>query len=144
MTHAERDWRGGGPEGTGLDQSAGGAETTPEDDRVVERVPERPATAADGPGAEQEPQAQLVGADEHADFVARWQEVQAGFVDEPRKAVQDADALVTDLMRRLAETLASEREQLESRIGAGRDVSTEDLRQGLRRYRSLFERLLAA
>ncbi|HEV8278553.1 MAG TPA: hypothetical protein VGQ26_23045 [Streptosporangiaceae bacterium] len=115
-----------------------------EEDRVVERVDEVPATAASGPAADQEPLTQLVGADEHAGFVARWQEIQAGFVDEPKKAVHDADALVTDLMRRLAETLASERDQLESRMGAGGDVSTEDLRQGLRRYRSLFERLLAA
>ena len=46
-------------------------------------------------------------------FVARWQEIQAGFVDEPRRAVQDADALVVDMMDRLARMLASEREQLE-------------------------------
>jgi hypothetical protein len=126
-----------------------------EEDRVVERVDEVPAAAASGPAAGLEPQAQgpaagqeprtqLVGADEHAGFVARWQEIQAEFVDEPRKAVHDADALVTDLMQRLAEMLAGEREQLESRMGASGDVSTEDLRQGLRRYRSLFERLLAA
>lgn len=116
-----------------------------EEDRVVERVDEAPATAAaSGPVAGQEQRAQLVGADQHASFVARWQEIQAGFVDEPRKAVQDADALVTDMMQRLAETLAAEREQLEPRMGAGGDVSTEDLRQGLRRYRSLFERLLTA
>jgi hypothetical protein len=126
-----------------------------EEDPLVERVDEVPAAAAHGPAAGQEPlaqgpaagqapQAQLAGADEHAGFVARWQEIQAEFVDEPRKAVHDADALVTDLMQRLAEMLASERDQLESRIGASGDVSTEDLRQGLRRYRSLFERLLAA
>ena len=115
-----------------------------EEDRMVERVDEVPAAAASGPAAGQEPRTQLVGADEHAGFVARWQEIQAGFVDEPRKAVHDADALVTDLMQRLAETLASERDQLESRMGASGDASTEDLRQGLRRYRSLFERLLAA
>jgi len=58
--------------------------------------------------------------------------------------VQEADALVTDLMRRLAAALATEREQLESRMEASGDVSTEDLRQGLRSYRSVFERLLAA
>ena len=58
--------------------------------------------------------------------------------------MQEADALVTDLMRRLAAALGGEREQLESRMEAGGDVSTEDLRQGLRSYRSLFERLLAA
>jgi hypothetical protein len=74
--------------------------------------------------------------------VARWQEIQAGFVDEPRRAVQDADALVVDMMDRLARMLASERDQLES-LGAAGQVSTEDLRQGLRRYRGLFERLLA-
>ncbi len=174
MTRGERTWRDGGPEATGLDQRTGPAESAHEEDplveqaheadpppgrlhgedplgeeaheegRVVERMDEVPATAAGGPAAGQEPRAHLVGADEHAGFVARWQEIQAGFVDEPRKAVQDADALVADLMRRLAEMLAGEREQLESRLGAEGDVSTEDLRQGLRRYRSLFERLLAA
>lgn len=45
---------------------------------------------------------------------------------------------------RLAQTFASERDQLESRWSGGQDVSTEDLRNGLRRYRSFFERLLAA
>ena len=74
----------------------------------------------------------------------RWKDIQAEFVDEPRKAVQDADALVAELMQRLAQMFASEREQLESRWGGGDDVSTEDLRHGLRRYRSFFERLLAA
>ena len=173
MTRGERSWRDAGSEGTGLDQRTAPAEPTHEEDplveqaheadspptglhedplveeaheedRMVERVDEVPAAAASGPAAGQEPGTQLVGADEHAGFVARWQEIQAGFVDEPRKAVHDADALVTDLMQRLAEMLASERDQLESRMGAGGDVSTEDLRQGLRRYRSLFERLLAA
>ena len=173
MTRGERSWRDAGSEGTGLDQRTAPAEPTHEEDplaeqahevdsppaglhedplveeaheedRVVERVDEVPAAAASGPAAGQEPRTQLVGADEHAGFVARWQEIQAEFVDEPRKAVHDADALVTDLMQRLAEMLASERDQLESRMGASGDASTEDLRQGLRRYRSLFERLLAA
>jgi len=174
MTRGERNRHDGGPEATGLDQRTRPAEPTHgedrlveqaheagpppgrlheedplveeihEEDRLVERVNEAPATEASSPAAGQDHAGQLVGADAHAGFVARWQEIQAGFVDEPRKAVQDADALVTDLMRRLAETLASEREQLESRMGVEADVSTEDLRQGLRRYRSLFERLLAA
>jgi hypothetical protein len=82
----------------------------------------------------------LASAGDQERFVARWQEIQAGFVDEPRRAVQDADALVVDMMDRLARMLASEREQLES---ARETVSTEDLRQGLRRYRALFERLMA-
>ncbi len=76
--------------------------------------------------------------------MARWKDIQAGFVDEPRAAVHDADVLVADLMQRLAQMFASERKQLESRWAGGNDVSTDDLRHSLRRYRSFFERLLAA
>jgi hypothetical protein len=104
--------------------------------------PERAAT--NDVGNEAEPQTQLLEADELQGVILRWKEIQAQFVDEPRSAVQDADALVADLMQRLARTFAAERAQLESRWASGEDVSTEDLRQGLRRYRSFFERLLAA
>jgi len=109
------------------------------------RQGEPPVERADGdaPLAEEVHQpAGLASAGDQERFVARWQEIQAGFVDEPRRAVQDADALVVDMMDRLARMLAGEREQLESLGGAGK-VSTEELRQGLRRYRALFERLLA-
>jgi hypothetical protein len=160
MTQAERDWRDGPA------AEAGPAEDTcpPADDvredpaadiPPVADVPEDPV-AADIPPVADVPEEPLVaeapedplvtditGDGEHDRFVARWQEIQAGFVDEPRRAVQDADALVVDLMDRLARVLAEERDRLEPRPGTGEDVSTEDLRQGLRRYRSLFERLLA-
>jgi hypothetical protein len=106
--------------------------------------PEPERVATDDLGKEAEPQAQLLEADELQGVILRWKEIQAQFVDEPRSAVQDADALVADLMQRLARTFAAERAQLESRWASGEDVSTEDLRQGLRRYRSFFERLLAA
>jgi hypothetical protein len=72
----------------------------------------------------------------------RWHKIQASFVDEPRRAVSEADALVTELLDRLTQTFAREREQLQAQCGAGDEVSTEDLRQGLRRYRIFFERLL--
>jgi hypothetical protein len=75
---------------------------------------------------------------------SRWQEVQAAFVDEPRSAVKEADALVSELMRRLAETFSQERQQLESQWDRDGDVSTEDLRVALQRYRSFFDRLLSA
>jgi hypothetical protein len=88
--------------------------------------------------------AQLLEGDEMQSMLARWKDIQAEFVDEPRTAVQDADALVADLMQRLAQMFASERDQLESRWAGGGEVSTEELRDGLRRYRSFFERLLAA
>jgi hypothetical protein len=120
-------------------------------------VPARDVQAADGQGAEApvagaprndaeaaRPHAQLLADQELADIMAQWKEVQAQFVDEPRQAVADADALVAELMQRLAETFASERRELEERWSGGGEVSTEDLRQGLRRYRSFFERLLNA
>ena len=95
-------------------------------------------------GAGGQAHAQLLEGDEMQSMRARWKDIQAEFVDEPRTAVQDADALVAELMQRLAQMFASERDQLESRWAGGDEVSTEDLRDGLRRYRSFFERLLAA
>lgn len=73
----------------------------------------------------------------------RWHAIQAGFVDEPRKAVEGADGLVASTMKRLAEIFAKEREGLEAQWDRGDDVSTEDLRVALRRYRSFFDRLLS-
>ena len=74
---------------------------------------------------------------------ARWDSIQVGFVDEPRKAVQEADALVSDTIKRLSEVFANERQNLEHQWGRNENVSTEDLRVALRRYRSFFSRLLA-
>ena len=72
-----------------------------------------------------------------------WQQIQSGFVDEPRKSVEEADRLVADLMQRLAAIFSEEREQLENQWDSGDDVSTEDLRVALTRYRSFFDRLLS-
>ena len=79
---------------------------------------------------------------EVAELRMRWDQVQTGFVDEPRRSVENADALVAEAMRRLAEIFAAERAQLESQWDRGDDVSTEDLRVALQRYRSFFGRLL--
>ena len=97
-----------------------------------------------GPGTGDERRAQLLEDRELQNIRGQWKDIQAEFVDEPRKAVQEADALVAELMQRLAQKFASEREHLESHWAGGDDVSTEDLRRGLRRYHSFFERLLAA
>jgi hypothetical protein len=77
-----------------------------------------------------------------SDFNSRWSEVQTGFVDEPRRAVQQADALVSDVINRIADSFSRERAQLEQQWDRGDDVSTEDLRVALQRYRSFFSRLL--
>jgi hypothetical protein len=82
--------------------------------------------------------------DERSDLQRRWQTLQTRFVDDPRTTVEEADGLVADLMQRLAETFAEERRALESQWSSGDDVSTEDLRVSLQRYRSFFERLLSA
>jgi len=102
------------------------------------------AGAAPGASADAASSSQLLHAGERDAMVARWREIQAEFVDEPRTAIQQADALVTEMMERLSRAFASELDQLESRWASGEQVSTEDLRQGLQRYRSFFERLLAA
>jgi hypothetical protein len=107
-------------------------------------VPAQQAAPGSDLGAGDQPRAQLLEDNELQNLLVQWKDIQAEFVDEPRKAVQAADALVAELMQRLAQMFASERAQLESRWSGGEDVSTEDLRRGLRRYRSFFERLLAA
>jgi hypothetical protein len=73
----------------------------------------------------------------------RWKEIQTAFVDEPRKAVEQADGLVASAMKRLAEVFAKERSKLEKQWDRGDEVSTEDLRVALQRYRSFFHRLLS-
>jgi hypothetical protein len=80
--------------------------------------------------------------DEAEGFRARWDGVQTGFVDEPRKAVEEADSLVAQVITRLSEVFADERANLEGQWGRGDQISTEDLRVALRKYRSFFERLL--
>lgn len=76
-------------------------------------------------------------------FHGRWNEIQAGFVDEPRNAVEQADGLVAEVMQRLAQVFAEERSRLEGQWDRGEDTDTEALRQALRRYRSFFDRLLS-
>jgi hypothetical protein len=78
------------------------------------------------------------------DFRRRWDGLQVRFVDDPRGSVQQADALVLDLTQRLTSSFSDERTALERRWDGGDDVSTEDLRTVLQRYRSFFGRLLSA
>jgi hypothetical protein len=84
----------------------------------------------------------LLAADDAEAFRARWTDVQHGFVDAPRQAVEQADGLVAELMQHLAKTFADERGRLEGQWDQGGDVSTDDLRTAFQRYRSFFGRLL--
>jgi hypothetical protein len=92
--------------------------------------------------ARAEEQELLVGQDTTR-FNERWQQIQTGFVDRPREAVQEADTLVRDLLERITAGFAAERERLEGQWDGGDDVSTEDLRLALQRYRAFFGRLLS-
>jgi hypothetical protein len=85
----------------------------------------------------------LFPADELEGLRNRWSGVQTAFVDEPRRAVEQADGLVASAMKRLAEVFAEERSKLEQQWDRGDNVSTEDLRIALQRYRSFFHRLLS-
>lgn len=129
------------------------------DDRADAEQPEAAADAGDreaaAPAGEEgaEPAAidsaeekhgPLLPDDESEGFTTRWRDIQTGFVDEPRDSVAQADALVAELMQRLAAGFSEERQRLEGQWDRGDEVSTEDLRVALTRYRSFFERLLSA
>ena len=85
----------------------------------------------------------LLPAEYSGDMRTRWETIQTGFVDDPRIAVQQADELVAAAIKKLAESFAGERAKLEEDWSRGNDVSTENLRQALRRYRAFFHRLLS-
>jgi hypothetical protein len=85
----------------------------------------------------------LFAENELRDFRARWDQVQTSFVDEPRHAVEQADTLVATVVKHIAEQFAEERNKLEKQWGRGDNVSTEELRQGFKRYRAFFDRLLS-
>jgi hypothetical protein len=74
----------------------------------------------------------------------RWELLQVTFVDQPRQAVEQADELVGELMERLTTGFSQRRAQLEAQWERGDEASTEDLRVAFTRYRSFFNRLLAA
>jgi hypothetical protein len=84
----------------------------------------------------------LFSESELGDFRSQWSKLQTAFVDEPRRTVEDADKLVAAMMQRLAEGFANERSGLEKQWDSGDNVSTEELRVALQRYRSFFDRLL--
>jgi hypothetical protein len=73
----------------------------------------------------------------------QWHVIQTGFVDEPRRSVEQADELVAKLMQQLAQSFSDQRKNLERQWDHAEKISTEDLRLALRRYRSFFERLLS-
>jgi hypothetical protein len=105
--------------------------------------PTTPTGTAAGNGATGTDAGPLLDTADTEGFRARWTDVQTGFVDAPRRSVEQADALVAELMQHLAKSFADERSRLESRWDSGEDIATDDLRDAFQRYRSFFERLLS-
>lgn len=86
--------------------------------------------------------AALFGSQEATDFRVRWKKIQIGFVDEPRKSVEQADDLVATVTERLEQMFRDQKERLEHEWDKG-EISTEELRTAFRRYRALCDRLLS-
>lgn len=101
-------------------------------------------TSRKEPAAEDTPRHAALFHDEEArGFRSRWDGIQTGFVDEPRAAVEQADALVAQVVSRVVQVFGEQRTALERQWDRDRDISTEDLRLALTRYRAFFDRLLS-
>jgi hypothetical protein len=110
------------------------------DERVIDQRVIQDSSVRESGDADAEP---LLPQRAVSELRERWTDIQASFVDEPRRAVEQADALVADAIKQLAASFADERAKLEHQWDRGDDVSTEDLRQALQRYRAFFSRLLS-
>jgi len=146
----EGDWRSGAGSWSGsfwqrsceetrlMDEGSNRETSTPD---LAQSAPTtEPATGRPSPDAE-EP---LVPPERLGELRRRWETTQTRFVDEPRRSVEEADQLVGEVLRILADTYASERSALEQQWGSGEEASTEALRLILQRYRAFFNRLLTA
>lgn len=127
-----------------LGSAAGvGAAREPVREGIVESQPTGLKAAGKPARQQSEPMMPLFSSNETQGLRSRWESLQVAFVDEPRHAVEEADRLVTETINGLSKGFSAEREKLEQQWHRGEDVSTEDLRLALRRYRSFFERLLS-
>jgi hypothetical protein len=117
----------------------------PNDEKIVHETPavetmalEAPISTHAGPPAP----LPLLNREESKQFRILWNEIQGKFVDEPRSAVQQADELVSEVVKKIIQMFASQHASLESQWNQGMDVSTEDLRKALQHYRAFFNRLV--
>ena len=117
-------------------QAAAEGDPVPAAEAMLQESPPAPASAP-APGMA------VLSHEESLDFRTRWNEIQARFVDEPHAAVEQADALVCDVVEQISRMFAAEHNTLASRWNQGNETSTEDLRLTLQAYRAFFNRLVA-
>jgi hypothetical protein len=127
------------------DEALGGSEPPSDEptDDVAPRPDEDVAPPADNERS-RPPESNAPLLERGDEWMDRWNEIQIRFVDEPRESIANADALVDEVMKELAAAFAEERARIEGEWSAGSEPSTEELRVALQRYRSFFNRLLAA
>jgi hypothetical protein len=111
--------------------------------RGIEQREAESAPPAQPSGAPTDEVQSLFPATEARGFLDRWGEVQSRFVDDPKRAVQDGDALVAEVMHTLAASFARHKADLEGQWNTG-NAATDELRQAFQRYRAFFQRLLSA
>ena len=121
-------------EGDTLDLDAPGPHDDPTTPAVDEQPPRADLAGDDVP---------LLEDDVADDFLGRWSEVQARFVDDPQGAVRDGDSLVAELVQALVHRFSQHKSSLEEQWQSGGEPQTEELRRALQQYRSFFQRLLA-
>lgn len=109
----------------------------------IDPAPGAPLQRTDAAGASPEPLAALFQGPQAEDLRRRWDAVQIGFVDDPRAAVRNADELVAQVLRTLAETFSDQRSRIEQGLAGSDQADTEAMRVALQRYRSFFQRLLS-
>lgn len=109
---------------------------------AIETPVQEMTTAASYLNVKPESTTNLLLREDSEHFRTRWNEIQGKFVDEPRDAVQQADALVSEVVDQITRMFAAEHGTLEGQWKQGNDVSTEDLRKALQHYRAFFNRLV--
>ncbi|WP_437724192.1 hypothetical protein [Sorangium sp. So ce861] len=124
-------------------------EARPADEEPPPESRRQPAvyTACGGPTGEPWPErSPVLTPDEARELSERWSAIQAGFIEAPRLSVEQADALLAEVIQRVAQSFREERGELQRLLDGAPgqpEASTEELRLALRRYRSLLGRLLA-
>lgn len=138
-TEDGRDDFGGGDQNLSTaDLASASAKSTTEDSHTGDARTDTTTPAQSGGDVETPA---LIDEEKVTGFRDRWQNVQTGFVDDPKQAVQQADELVAGVISALATTFAEHKSELESQWQQG-EPATEELRIALRRYRSFFDQLL--